>query len=120
MKAFFRTCAAVALVLAGIACVEQGPDIPDEPEEVVDTYQATINISTSNTVTLDADEGSTGIIAFSCDHEWTLEIPEEAQEWLSASKTSGKSTKTTSITFTAKANSGARRTATCQIGRAHV
>ncbi len=115
MKAFFRTCAAVALVLAGIACVEQGPDIPDEPEEVVDTYQATINISTSNTVTLDADEGSTGIIAFSCDHEWTLEIPEEAQEWLSASKTSGKSTKTTSITFTAKANSGARRTATCRI-----
>ena len=108
----------MALILAGAACTKQNPENTKEPEEEqqVDTYEATINISTSSTVTLDADKGATGIIAFSCDHEWTLEIPEEAKEWLGASKTSGKSTKTTSITFTAlEANDGARRTATCRI-----
>ncbi len=118
MKNLFRTGATLAALLAVMAaCEKQTPDTTEEEtqEEVKDTYEATITISTSSTVTLAADEGATGIIAFSCDHEWTLEIPEEAQEWLSASKTSGKSTKTTAITFTAKANSGARRTATCRI-----
>ena len=115
MRNLFRTGAVLALLFAAAACNKQNPETPEEQEEVQDTYEATIQISTSSTVTLGADEGATGIIAFSCDHEWTLEIPEEAQEWLSASKTSGKSTKTTSITFTAKANDGARRTATCRI-----
>ena len=116
MKSFFRNSLLLVLVVA-VACTKQNPetDTDNTPTET-DTYEATINISTSSTVTLDADKGATGIIAFSCDHEWTLEIPEEAKEWLGASKTSGKSTKTTSITFTAlEANDGARRTATCRI-----
>ena len=111
MKRFFQSLLALAALAAAAACGKVTPDPTPE-----DSYEATINISTSTTVTLDADKGATGIIAFSCDHEWTLTIPEEAQEWLEASKTSGKSTKTTSITFTAlTANDGARRSATCVI-----
>ena len=90
---------------------EQGNN--NTPEEQ-DTYEATITLNNA-TLILGADEGASGAFLFSCDHEWTLEIPEDAQAWLSASKTSGKATKTTSITFTAKANDGARRTATCRI-----
>ena len=109
-------------VLAGLWGCDK-PDLTDEQEnssdeETVageeDTYEATITL-TSSTVTLAADEGATGTLVFSVDHEWTLDIPEDAQEWLSANKTSGRSTKTSTVTFTAKANPGARRTVTCRI-----
>ena len=103
------------LVMAGCQKVQpeeqQGDNTP--PEET-DTYEATITLN-ATTLVLASDEGASGAFVFSCDHAWTLEIPEDAQAWLSASKTSGKATKTTSITFTAKANDGARRTATCRI-----
>ena len=82
--------------------------------EPADDFDATITIN-SSTVNLSAEDGATGIFTFSCDHEWTLEIPEEAQDWLSANKMSGKSTKTTAITFTAKENAGTRRSVTCRI-----
>ena len=101
------------LVLAGCQKVqpeEQGNTTPVEQ----DTFEATISFNAS-TLVLGAEEGASGAFVFSCDHAWTLEIPEEAQGWLSASKTSGKATKTTAVTFTAKANEGARRTATCRI-----
>ena len=98
--------------IAVFACTKPEPVVVDQPEEKEDTYEATISFASDNTITLSAEEGATGTLVFSCDHEWTLEIPEEAQDWLSASKTSGKSTKTTSITFTAKANEGARRSVT--------
>ena len=103
-------------VIAVFACTKPEPvAVKPEEKEEVDTYEATITFATDNTVTLGSEEGAKGTLVFSCDHEWTLEIPEEAQEWLSASKTSGKSTKTTSVTFTAKANEGARRSVTCRI-----
>lgn len=114
---FFSVMAAIAV----IGCTKPDPVQPKPgkddsgKEEPVDTYEATITFSSDNTVTLGAEEGSTGNLVFSCDHEWTLDIPEEAQAWLSASKTSGKSTKTTNIIFTAKANDGARRSVTCRI-----
>ena len=106
---------AAAAALAVLACTKPEPIVQEQEEPEKDTYEATITFATDNTVTLGAEEGAKGTLVFSCDHEWTLEIPEEAQEWLSASKTSGKSTKTTSITFTAKANEGARRSVTCRI-----
>ena len=99
-----------------LSCQKPDPVKPGPgKEEQEDKYEATITFSSDNTVNLGAEEGSTGNLVFSCDHEWTLEIPEEAQAWLSASKTSGKSTKTTNIIFTAKANEGARRSVTCRI-----
>lgn len=100
-------------VIAVFACTKPEPVVV-EPEPKEDTYEATITFATDNNVTLGSEEGAKGTIVFSCDHEWSLDIPEEAS-WLSASKTSGKSTKTTSITFTAKANEGARRSITCRI-----
>ena len=99
-----------------LSCQKPDPVKPGPgKEEQEDKYEATITFSSDNTVNLGAEEGSTGNLVFSCDHEWTLDIPEEAQPWLSASKTSGKSTKTTNIIFTAKANEGARRSVTCRI-----
>ena len=105
-------------VLAVVLSCQKPEQVQPKPEpdpDPVDNYEATITFSSDNTVTLGAEEGSTGNLVFSCDHEWTLDIPEEAQGWLSASKTSGKSTKTTNIIFTAKANDGARRSVTCRI-----
>ena len=96
----------------------QKPDTQETPvqeeETVVDNYEATITVSTS-TVTVGPEEGDTGVLIFSCDHQWTLDIPEEAQSWLSADKMSGKSGKTIRVTLIGKANSGAARTATCRI-----
>ncbi len=96
----------------------QKPDTPESPvqeeETVLDNYEATITVSTS-TVTVGPEEGDTGVLIFSCDHQWTLDIPEEAQSWLSADKMSGKSGKTIRVTLIGKANSGAARTATCRI-----
>ena len=111
-----RTCPLLllpALLASVFACTKPEPVVV-EPEPKEDTYEATITLATENTVTLGAEEGAKGTLVFSCDHEWSLDIPEEAS-WLSASKLSGKSTKTTSITFTAKANEGARRSVTCRI-----
>lgn len=105
----------LTLLAAVFACTKPVDPVEEKPVEQEDTYEATVTFSTSNSITLDADEGAKGSIVFACDHEWTLDIPEEAQEWLSASKTSGKSTKTTSITFTATKNEGARRSAICRI-----
>ena len=106
MNKIFR--AGIMLVLVFVAsCGKQNT-------EPADDFDATITLN-SSTVNLSAEDGATGIFTFSCDHEWTLEIPEEAQDWLSANKMSGKSTKTTAITFTAKENTGTRRSVTCRI-----
>ena len=117
MKTIFRTGVILAILFAAAACTKPSPEpAAKEPVEEKDDFEATIKISSSSTVTLGSLEGDSAVMAFSCDHEWTLEIPEEAQTWLSANKTSGKSTKTTTITFTAiQSNDGARRTATCRI-----
>ena len=114
MKFFFRNSLLLLLALTA-ACNKQNPETgTDTTPTETDTYDATITLNTS-AVTLTAEEGASGMFTFSCDHAWTLEIPEEAQDWLSANKTSGKSTKTTAITFTAKENTGARRSVTCRI-----
>jgi len=106
-KTFLWSLLATVAVL--FACTK--PDVEPEP----DTYEATINLVTS-AVDLDADEGSTSNLVFSCDHQWSLEIPEEAQAWLSADKTSGKSGKTIRIALTGKANpEGTVRSVTCRI-----
>ena len=87
-----------------------------KPEDgyVEDDYAATITLDKS-TIDLGAGEGAEAYLVFACDHQWKLEIPEEAQEWLSASKTTGKTGKTIRVTLTAKANPGAIRSATCRI-----
>ncbi len=96
------------------ACSKDPVPAP-EPDPVVDNYDATISLTTKS-VSLAADDGATGNLMFACDHEWTLEMPEDASGWLSASKTSGGSTKNTMIKFTATANPlGEERTATCRI-----
>ena len=98
----------LALLPLAYACQET------DPEPVVDNYEATITLNES-TVSLDADGGSTGVLIFACDHEWTLDIPEEAAGWLSAEKMSGKSGKTIRLTLVGKENTGPSRSATCRI-----
>lgn len=104
---------AALAALSLFAC--QKPDPTPEPEpEPDDNYEATISLVES-TLTMNADEGSTTNLVFACDHQWTLEIPEDAQDWLSAAKLEGKSGKTIRVTLTAKANDGPQRSATCRI-----
>ncbi len=88
---------------------------PQEHIEPEDTYNATIKLSGSASLTLASDEGAQKQLTFTCDHGWTLEIPEDAREWLSADKMEGGVRKFTTITFTAKENTGATRRATCKI-----
>lgn len=83
----------------------------EKDTETIDQYEATISIS-EKSLTVDAEEGSTARLIFSCDHEWTVEIPAEAS-WLQADKTSGESGKRIFVVFTAQANNGASRSATC-------
>ena len=106
--------AALAFLPLLFACQKQNPVPEPEPEPEVDNYEATISLVES-TVTLGADEGSTGNLVFACDHQWTLEIPEEAASWLSSEKMSGKSGKTIRVPLVAKANTGPQRSATCRI-----
>ena len=117
MKKQFLWAVLLALPLL-CACQKTEPDNNDDEnqqqEEEVDNYEATITFSNS-TVTIGSAEGDSGVLIFACDHQWTLDIPEEAQAWLSADKMSGKSGKTIRLTFTGKANSGAARSATCRI-----
>ena len=104
---------ALSAILFIAGCQKTQPEGEGQDHSTEDKYEATITLN-NTTVVLGAEEGATGTLVFSCDHQWTLEIPEGA-DWLTPSKTSGKSTKTTSITFTAKANEGSRREATCRI-----
>ena len=111
MKKNFLWAALAALSL--FACQKPDPVVP-EPEPEPDNYEATITLVES-TLSLDADEGSKANLIFACDHQWTLEIPEDAKDWLSAEKMSGKSGKTIRVTLTAKVNEGPQRSATCRI-----
>lgn len=114
MKSFFRNSLLLVLAIAAACSKPVQDNQAQTTPTVTDDFDATITLNNS-AVTLSAEEGATAMFTFSCNHEWTLEIPEEAAEWLSANKTSGKSTKTTAITFTAKENAGARRSVTCRI-----
>jgi hypothetical protein len=113
MKKNFLWAALAALPLL-FACQKTDPVPQPEPEPEVDNYEATITL-TESTVFLDADAGSTANLVFACDHQWTLEIPEEAAGWLSSEKMSGKSGKTIRVPLVAKANTGPQRSATCRI-----
>ncbi len=86
----------------------------EEPTGPTDDYAATITLTTQ-TVNIGPEEGDTGTLLFACDHEWFLEIPEEAKDWLSSEKMKGKSGKTIRVILKGKANDGGIRTATCRI-----
>jgi len=111
MKRYFTILSAVAAMAAAMLLSSCQEKVQPEPE---DDYEATIKLSGSSTVSIGATEGSTGKLVFSCDHEWRIEVPEDA-DWFEANKLSGNSTKSTVVIFTAKANSGEQRTATCKI-----
>ena len=103
-----------AAALSFFGCESQEQPEPEPAPESEDTYNATINLSES-LITLASDEGAQAQLIFTCDHEWTLEIPEDACEWLSADKMEGGVKKLITITFSAKENTGAARRATCKI-----
>jgi len=111
MKRKLLLLGAILSLFTGVSC-NKTPQ-PEEDPAVVDDYDATITL-TDRTVLLKAVEGSTGRLIFSCDHAWTLEIPEDAT-WLTANKLSGKSSNNAIVTFTAAENTGAARSATCRI-----
>ena len=104
------------------ACTKPATEEPEPQKQeekptdgyVADDYDSTITL-TNGTVEIGADEGDEGYLVFACDHQWMLEIPEEAQGWLSANKMNGKTGKTIRVTLTAKANPGAIRSVTCRI-----
>ena len=112
MKKRFLWAVLAAIPLA-FACQKTPVPEPEPEPEPVDNYEATITLS-DDTVSLGAEEGATGYLIFACDHQWTLEIPEEA-DWLSSEKMSGKSGKTIRVPLVAKANTGPQRSATCRI-----
>ena len=117
MKKLFLYLMLAAALLAVPACQKDNTNqTPAEntPSGPTDNYEATITMTTQS-VTIGPEEGDTGILIFACDHEWFLEIPEEAQSWLSAEKMSGKSGKTIRVTLVGKENTGSTRTATCRI-----
>ena len=117
MKKLFLYLMLAAALFAVPACQKDNTDqTPAEntPTGPTDNYEATITLTTQS-VTIGPEEGDTGILIFACDHEWFLEIPEEAQSWLSAEKMSGKSGKTIRVTLAGKANNGPARSATCRI-----
>ena len=109
LRIFLFALAALPWLVAGCS---KDPEIVD-PSQETDTYEATIKLN-ATIVNLSSTEGAKGMLVFSVDHEWTLEIPEEAT-WLSANKTSGSASKSATISFTAQANEGARRSVTCRI-----
>ncbi|TKG93999.1 hypothetical protein EYV94_14690 [Puteibacter caeruleilacunae] len=80
----------------------------DELADSVTIYQNGIFMEFEPLADPLAIEGGTLEVAVSSNTSWTLEIPEEAQEWLSVDKTSG--TKSETVTFTIAANSGLSRT----------
>ena len=109
MKKTLLRAALLALPL-WLACQETEPEVP------VDDYEATITFTNGSSVSIGPLEGDTANLLFSCDHEWTLDIPEDAAEWLSAGKFSGKSGKTIRLELVvAKSNDGPSRSATCRI-----
>ncbi len=85
------------------------------PEEPVDTYEATIKFPFGSNLDIAALEGSTATFQFTCDHEWRLEMDDEASAWLHPNKTEGAVKKVLTIKFTADVNTGAARTAQCRI-----
>lgn len=86
-----------------------------EVEPAEDTYEATIKFPAGDNLDIAAVEGSTATFQFNCDHEWKLLIDDEGAAWLHPNKSEGKTKKVLMITFTADANPGAERTATCTI-----
>ena len=105
-------------VLAVVFSCQKPEQVQPKPEpdpDPVDNYEATITFKTDNTVTLGAEAGASSYLVFACDHQWTLEIPEDAIGWLSAEKMSGKSGRNIQLNFIAQENTGPQRSATCRI-----
>ena len=115
MKKFFHWALALALPLFFACSGEDPTEDPVDPVEPEDTYEATIDFPEGSNLDIAAVEGSTATFQFNCDHEWKLEIDEEGAVWLHPNKSEGKTKKVLTITFTADANTGAERTATCTI-----
>ena len=102
------------LMLAAVLFTVPACQKDNTPTGPTDDYAATITL-VSSTVNIGPGEGDFGSLVFACDHEWFLDIPEEAQSWLSSEKMSGKSGKTIRVTLVGKANPGLERSATCRI-----
>ena len=78
----------LATFLFGFAACEK-PDINKDPIEQIDSTEAKIKLTTTkDKLHLDAAEGSTINIIFSCDHVWKIVVPEDAS-WLTFDKTEG-------------------------------
>lgn len=104
----------LATFLFGFAACEK-PDINKDPIEQIDSTEAKIKLTTTkDKLHLDAAEGSTINIIFSCDHVWKIVVPEDAS-WLTFDKTEGDAGKILAVRATAAENTGAERVAECQI-----
>ena len=113
MPRFLGICFLAAFLFGSAAC--EKPDINKDPIEQIDSTEANIKLTTAkDKLHLDAADGSSINIIFSCDHVWKIVVPEEAS-WLTFDKTEGEAGKILAVRATATENTGAERVAECQI-----
>lgn len=110
-RAFWGRSLRIFVALIGIAALWSCKETKVEEE---DTFAAKISFSTSDVVELGSEANATGRLIFSCDHDWKLESPKDA-DWVSCDQTSGKGAKMITLRFTAKENTGSSRSATFTI-----
>lgn len=120
MPRILGICFLVSLAFSFGSCepVDQPVDEPSDSTAVdtpVDSTEYTIKLSAKADFDMPA-ESSTKTVIFTCDGPWIIEIPEDAQSWITADPMSGEaSAKRQSVKFTLADNAGAERKATCYI-----
>ena len=109
MPRFLGICFLAASLFGFAACEKQPVD--DEP----DTTEANIRVSSkAEDLHLDASEGATTNIVFSCDYKWSIVVPEDV-DWLTFDKNEGEAGKILAVKAVATENKGSERKAECQI-----
>lgn len=88
-------------------------DKPEPQETDLTEYDIKFSAGTSYDVPA---EGGSRTVVFTCDGPWTIHIPDEAQDWISAEPASGEaSEKRQSFKLTFAANQGATRKAVVEV-----
>ena len=101
-------------MLFGFAACEK-PDIEKDPVDQIDSTVAKIKLNTAkDKLHLDAAEGSSINIIFSCDYKWKIVVPEDAS-WLTFDQTEGEAGKIIAVKAVATENTGSQRVANCEI-----
>lgn len=113
MPRFLGICFLASMLFGFAAC--EKPDIEKDPVDQIDSTVAKIKLNTAkDKLHLDAAEGSSINIIFSCDYKWKIVVPEDAS-WLSFDQTEGEAGKIIAVKAVATENTGPQRVANCEI-----